>query len=246
MSSPGVKPAFSMASMSSSTASSLEPEVGGEAALVADGGGQAAVGEHLLEHVVDLGAPAQRLGEGRRAHRHDHELLQVDVVVGVLAAVEDVHHRHGQHVGVDPADVAVQRQAELVGRGPGHREGDAEDGVGAQVRLVVGAVEVDEQPVDVALVEGVEPDQGVVDLVVDVGDRVEHALAAVAALAVAELDGLEGAGGGAGRDDGAAAGTGVEDDLDLDGGVAAAVEDLSTGDVLDDAHGLGSSSSLGN
>ena len=30
--------------------------------------------------------------------RHDHELLQVDVVVGVRAAVDHVHHRHRQHV----------------------------------------------------------------------------------------------------------------------------------------------------
>ena len=141
---PGVKPACSMASTSSCTASSLEREVGREAALVADGGGQAAVVEHLLEHVVGLGAPPQRLGEAGRADRHDHELLEVDVVVGVGAAVEDVHHRHRQHVGVGAADVAVQRQAELVGRGLGHGQRHAEDGVGAEAGLVVGAVEVDQ------------------------------------------------------------------------------------------------------
>ena len=31
-----------------------------------------------------------------RPTRHDHEFLEIDVVVGVLAAVEDVHHRHRQ------------------------------------------------------------------------------------------------------------------------------------------------------
>ena len=69
-------------------------------------------------------------------------------VVGVHAAVEDVHHRHGQHVGVRAADVAVQRQLELVGRGLGDGEADAEDRVGAEPGLVVGAVEVDELGVD--------------------------------------------------------------------------------------------------
>ena len=51
----------------------------------------------------------------RRAHRDDHELLEVDRVVGVRAAVEHVHHRHRQDVGADPvaAEVAVQRQARL-------------------------------------------------------------------------------------------------------------------------------------
>ena len=154
-----------------------------------------------MQRVVGLGAPAQRLGEGRRADRHDHELLEVDVVVGVHAAVEHVHHRHRQHVGVGAADVAVQRQLELVGRGLGHGERHAEDGVGAEAGLVVGAVEVDQRPVDAALVERVEADDGVGDLAVDVGDGVEHALAAEAVAAVAQLDRLERPGRGAGRDD---------------------------------------------
>ena len=95
------------------------------------------------------------------------------------------------------------------------------------------AVEVDQQQVDAALVERLHPLEGVADLVVDVRDGAGHALAAVAVAAVAELDGLELAGGRAGRDDGAAGGAGGEEHLDLDGGVAARVEDLPPRDVLD-------------
>ena len=46
----------------------------------------------------------------RRADRHDHEFLEVDAVVGVNAAVEDVHHRHRQQVRIDAADIAIERQ----------------------------------------------------------------------------------------------------------------------------------------
>ena len=99
-------------------------EVGREATLVADRGGEALVVQHLLEHVVRLRAPTQRLAERRRADRHDHELLEVDRVVGVHAAVEHVHHRHRQHMGVDAADVPVERDLELVGG----RLGDGEAG----------------------------------------------------------------------------------------------------------------------
>ena len=116
-------------------------EVGGEAALVAEAGGEAALVQHLLEGVVDLGAPAQRLAEGRRADRGDHELLDVDVGVGVRAAVEDVHHRDGQDVRVGAADVAEERQPGRLGRGVRDGERDAEDGVGAEVLLVGRAVE---------------------------------------------------------------------------------------------------------
>ena len=60
--------------------------------------------------MVDLGAHAQRFIERARADRRDHELLDVDVGVGVCAAVEDVHHRHRQQVRVRPADIAEQRE----------------------------------------------------------------------------------------------------------------------------------------
>src|SRR4030095_6164824 len=47
-------------------------EVRGEAALVADAGFEPALVEDLLERVVDLGANAQRIGEGIRADGDDH------------------------------------------------------------------------------------------------------------------------------------------------------------------------------
>ncbi|MBU1674157.1 hypothetical protein KKA85_00075, partial [bacterium] len=74
-----------------------------ETTLVADARGQALFAQHLLEGVEHLGAHLQRLGERLSAGGHDHELLDVHVVVGVRAAVEDVHHGHGQGAGGDAA-----------------------------------------------------------------------------------------------------------------------------------------------
>ena len=74
-----------------------------------------------LQRVEDLGAHAQRLGEGRAPRGHDHELLEVDVVVGVRAAVEHVHHRHRQHARGVAAEVAPQRQALPPRPPPGRR-----------------------------------------------------------------------------------------------------------------------------
>ena len=96
------------------------------------------------------------LGEARRADRHDHELLEVDLVVGVRAAVQHVHHRHGQHVRRLAAEVAPQR---LPGLGRGRlrgRERHAEDRVGAEAALVRRAVEVDHRAVERLLVGGVD------------------------------------------------------------------------------------------
>ena len=156
-----------------------------EAALVADAAAEAAVVKDAFQGVVRLDPPPQALAEGGRAVGDDHELLEVDVVVGVHAAVQHVHHRDGEHVGVDPAEVAVQRQVELVSGGPGDGERHAEDGVRAEPRLRRRPVEVDEREVDQPLVGGVEPLEHLGDLVAHVADRAEHALAAVAGVPVA-------------------------------------------------------------
>ena len=154
------------------------------------------------------------------------------------AAVDDVHHRHRKHPALDAADVAVERQAGGLGGGLGHGERDAEDGVGTQPSLVRRAVEGDHRLVDRDLILGIHAADRVEDLVLHRLDGLEHALAVVAALvAVAQLDRLVGAGRGARGHGGAAERTVLEKDIDLDGGVAAAVENLAGGDVGDRGHG---------
>src|SRR5207247_10312708 len=81
------------------------------------------------------------------------------------------------------------------------REGHAEQCVRAELGLVRRAVELEQQPIDRALVGGVLADELRRDDVVDVAYRAEDTLAAVALLvAVAQLDGLVRAGRRAGWD----------------------------------------------
>ena len=220
-------------------------EVGGEAALVAHAAAQAGLVQHALKGVVDLGTPTQALGKARGAHRHDHELLEVHVVVGMHAAVEDVHHGRGQQVGVDAAQVLVQRQARRLGSGAGDGQRHAQDGVGAEFGLVGGTVRGDQRGIDGALIEGIEAHDGVGALVVDVLDGLRDALAQIAALvAIAQLARLKGSGRSARRHHRATEAAVLEHDLDLDGRVAAAVEHLATVDVQNITHVV--SLSLGN
>ena len=220
-------------------------KVGGKAALVAHAAAQAGLVQHALEGVVDLGAPTQALGKARGAHRHDHELLEVDVIVGMHTAVEDVHHGRGQQVGIDAAQILVQRQARRLGSGAGDGQRHAQDGVGTELGLVGGTVRGNQRGIDGALVEGVEAHDGVSALVVDMLDGLRNALAQVAALvAIAQLAGLKGAGRSTRRHHCTAKAAVLEHDLDLDGGIAAAVEHLATVDIQNIAHVV--SLSLGN
>ena len=176
---------------------------------------------------------------------NDHELLEVHLVVGVGAPVDDVHAGDGQGLGVHSPDVAVERLAAGLRGRLGHRQGDREDRVRPQLLLEGAAVQVDHELVDQGLVEGILPDDLARDRVVDRGHRLAHPLAQVALLvAVADLHRLALAGGGSGRDGRAPHGPALEHDLDLDGGVAAAVEDLTREDGIDGGHAQPCSCSL--
>ena len=82
------------------------------------------------------------------------------------------------------------------------------------------------------------PDERIEDLAVDGVDGLQHALAEIALLvAVAQLHRLVRAGRGARGHRRAAARAILQHHIDLDGRIAAAVEDLAADDVDDGGHG---------
>jgi len=134
-------------------------------------------------------------------------------------------------------EVAVERQVRIRGRGARIGERHAEDGVGAEPRLVLGAIELDHAAIDRGLRARIRPDERALEHGIDVLDRFQHALTAVARpVPVAQLDRLARAGRCARGHGGAAQRTGVEDHIHLDRGVAARVEDLASAYISDAAH----------
>ncbi len=114
------------------------------------------------------------------------------------AAVDDIHHGHGQNFGVDPAEVLVQGQAEELSRRAGNGHGRAEHGVGPQAGFVVGVVKVKKGVVHMHLAQGIKAEQSVGDFSSHVFHSFFHTLAVVAFfVAVAQLKGFAAAGGGA-------------------------------------------------
>ena len=201
-----------------SSACSFDLKPGRETALVAAAGAEPLVVQDLLERVIDLRAVADGFAESGRALRHDHVFLEIDRRVGMGAAVEHVGERNGQRLRVGPAEIFIERQPDRRGGGVRGGHGDAEDGVRAEVLLGRRAVELEHLRVEPELVGAVVADQFRRDLLVDVLDRLEHALAAVLGLvAVAQFERLVLARAGAGGNDGAAARAVLQDELRLRG-----------------------------
>jgi hypothetical protein len=123
----------------------------------------------------------------------------------VFAAVQDVEHRHRQHMCIHAAEVAVERHAERRCGRAGARQRDTEDGIGAELALVWSTVQRNQGEVDPALVAGVHAHQRLGDGLIHVPDGLEHTLSAEPLLVpVAQLQGLVDARGGAGRHHGLA------------------------------------------
>ena len=140
-------------------------------------------------------------------------------------------------MAVGAADVAVQRLARGFSGSIQSGQGHAEDGVGAQTALVRGAVELDHDLVESALIGSVHADDLRSDLFVHGLDGVEHTLAHVHGLvAVATLPSLGFTGGSAGGNETQALGTvfGVENDLN--GRVAAGIENLTRVNAFNYCH----------
>ena len=111
------------------------------------------------------------------------------------AAIDDIHHWRRQHPGHRSANVSIERQPGGFRRRLGDRKRDAENRVGAELRLVVRAVERDHRLVNLELIFGLEAGDGVEKIAIDRLDRSQDALAAEAALvSVAQLDRLARAG----------------------------------------------------
>ena len=163
----------------------------------------------------------------------DHELLEVHGVVRVLAAVEDVEHRHRKNACGGSTEVSVER---LVGGRRGRvrgRERDRERRVRAELRLGLRAVEFTERGVEGLLVDPVESLDRGGDAFVHVVDRGGDALAQPGGSTVAKFDrfvlpGRRPAGHG-----GPAAGAVFEDHFGLEGRVSPRIEDLASVDGED-------------
>ena len=208
-----------------------------EAALVAEAGVQAFLLQDVLQGVVDLNACTQSLAVGVEAVRGDHVLLNVGGEVSVSATVHDVHVRNRQDVAVGAADVAVQRLARGLSGGVQSSQGHAEDGVGAQTTLVRGAVELDHDLIESALVGSIHADDLRSDLFVHGLDGIENTLALIHGLvAIATLPSLSFTGGSTGRNEAQALSTvfGVENDLN--GRVAAGIENLTRVNAFNYCH----------
>ena len=212
-------------------------DIRGESAFVAHIGAVSFFLQHRFQGVEDLHSPAQPFAETAGTHGHHHEFLEVDLVVGMRAPVEDIHHGNGKHFGIGAADITVKGQRRFFGGGLGHGHTYGQDGIGAQFALVGRAVQLYHHFIDARLVGHIITQQGGCDIVVYMCNGFEYAPAQVFFLvAVAELNGLMHTGAGAARNGGTAQRAFVGYNVHFHSGISSGVQDLPGKNFSDVTH----------
>ncbi len=159
-------------------------QIGGETAFITHIGGLSAVFQHPLQGVEHFRPPTQGFAETGSAYGHNHELLEINGIVRMFSAIEDVHHRNGQPMGMNAAQIAEQLYTVLLRSRFGTSQGYAQNGVGAEVPLVFRAVQLNHTCIDnVLTVYGIAI-QFLRNGLVDGLHRLQHALSFVQTLIV--------------------------------------------------------------
>ena len=116
----------------------------------------------------------------------------------MCAAVKNVHHGDRQNIGAHATQISIQRRFHGAGAGPGTGHGNRQNGIGAELRFIGSAIQLDHGIINAPLVSGVQPLQRVGDLGVDVAYRCLHAFAQITMLvAITQLHSFVLAGGSA-------------------------------------------------
>ena len=127
----------------------------------------------------NLGSGTQGVREVVEAKRHHHELLYIHRIVGMLTAVDDIHHGCRQNVSTRAAQIAVEWLVRKHSRRLGGCQRNAQHGIGAQVLFVGGSIKITKHGIDTALIASIGPNERVSNFRVDVIDGMEDTFAHV-------------------------------------------------------------------
>src|SRR5271165_1798934 len=204
------------------------------AAFVGDALQEAALGHHSSSGVVDLRCDLQRLGEGLRPRRDDHEVLDVGSPSGMCAAAEDLDFRERNDRRRIAEAIAPERKAAARRRRVKNAKRNRSQRVSPEPGLVRRAVDRDELGVDAGLIERVEAEESRRDFRANPFERLLHVKAPEAFSPVALVDRLAAAARGAGGRDSPPHRAVAQRDLRLDGRPAARVPDAPSAQRADE------------
>ena len=170
-------------------------------------------------------------------NRHDHVFLAVSSRISVLAAIQDVHHRNRQNLGICTADVLVQRLSVVISSSSCASQGNRQRSICTQVALERRAIEIQHNLVNLGLAGNIHADQLRSDLGVDILNSLQNSLAAETLLiTITELKSFPLTGRSTRRNNCASKCTGFSGNFAFNSRVAARIENFACINTYDIRH----------
>ena len=204
-----------------------------KASLIPNGGGKTSPLQHTSQSVVDLRTHLQSLPEGGCTPGHYHDLLDIHIVGSMGTAVQNVHHRHRQHIGIYASHIPVQRHVVMSCRRPGCCPGHCQHGICPQGGFIGCTVQSAHAPVDPVLIQSTLGNQRRRQHMVYIGYCLANAFPIVAAFLIPQLHCLKHAGGCTAGHTGGTQGTVRQQHLCPDCGIPPGVQHLISSDPFD-------------
>src|ERR1700680_497876 len=111
--------------------------------------------------------------------RHDHHFLKLQRTFGVLAAVDNIHHRHRQRDCFSAAEVLKELLASCFCGGVRSRKRNTEYRVRSELGFVFCAIERDQLIIERALLVDRHTADSITNRTVDVADSLQHTFPAI-------------------------------------------------------------------
>src|SRR5690606_3523288 len=143
-------------------------------------------------------------------------------------------------MGRGTTNIAVQGQSGCVCRSLGNGQRDTQDRIGAETALVGRAIKLDQRTIDMKLLLGFHAAKGFENFAIDGIHGPTHALAEITRTTIAQFDGLMGPRRCTRWNGGTAKRAVLQGHVNLNGRVAAAVENFTSDDVDDSSHAMSS------
>ncbi len=176
----------------------------------------------------NFGGHSEGFGKRGAVDRNDHEFLNVDAVVRVGAAVQNIDVRYGKKITLSSGQIGEQLLFRGPGGGRGGRHGDGKNRIGSQPLFRRCAVKGHHPVVQLILPEGVHAGDFRGQNVSRIGDGLADTFAQVPGwISVSEFQGFPFSGGGPGWNRGFPGDSGSQRDFCFDGRVSAGVQDFT-------------------
>src|SRR5690625_7441526 len=73
---------------------------------------------------------------------HNHEFLHIETIVGMSAAVDDIHHSHGHLHRPAPYELTIYRHSAIIGSSARHCNTGCQNCIDAQTDFIISAIQL--------------------------------------------------------------------------------------------------------